>query len=109
MDLTNTVKPDTVDLAERTTRSPVVPQVHVRCQRESLMFARNVTLHLKPNTPPADFTRTLETDVLHILRKRNGVKDEITFFAADRAVTVAITLRDRKESLHAYSSDSSPK
>jgi hypothetical protein len=72
------------------------------------MYARNVTLHLKPNTPPADFTRTLETDVLPILRKQNGFKDEITFLAADGAEAVAISLWDRKESADVYSRDTYP-
>ena len=60
------------------------------------MFARNVTLHLKTNTAP-EFTRTLETDVLPLLRKQNGFKDEITFLAADRAKAVAISLWDRND------------
>ena len=72
------------------------------------MYARNVTLHLKPHTPPGDFTRTLETDVLPILRKQNGFKDEITFLAADGAEAVAISLWDRKESADAYSRDTYP-
>ena len=41
------------------------------------MYARNVTLHLKANAAP-EFARTLETDVLPLLRKQNGFKDEIT-------------------------------
>jgi hypothetical protein len=72
------------------------------------MYARNVTLHLKANTPPADFTRTLETDVLPIMRKQNGFKDEITFLAANGAEAVAISLWDRKESADAYSRDTYP-
>ncbi len=44
------------------------------------MFARNVTLQLKTNAAP-EFTRKLETDVLPVLRKQNGFKDEITFVA----------------------------
>ena len=59
------------------------------------MYARNVTLHLKANTAP-EFTRTLETDVLPMLRKQNGFKDEITFIAPDGAEAVAISLWDRK-------------
>ena len=46
------------------------------------MYARNVTLHFKANTAP-EFTRTLETDVLPVLRKQNGFKDEITFLGAE--------------------------
>lgn len=71
------------------------------------MYARNVTLHLKANTAP-EFTRTLETDVLPMLRKQNGFKDEITFLAADRSEAVAISLWDRKESAEAYGRDTYP-
>ena len=71
------------------------------------MYARNVTLHLKANTAP-EFTRTLETDVLPMLRKQNGFKDEITFVASDRSEAVAISLWDRKESAEAYSRDTYP-
>jgi hypothetical protein len=42
------------------------------------MFARNVSIHLKPNTL-SDYTRTFEKDILPLLRKQNGFKDEITF------------------------------
>jgi len=71
------------------------------------MFARNVTLHLKANTAP-EFTRTLETDVLPLLRKQNGFKDEITFVAPDGAEAIAISLWDRKESAEAYGRDTYP-
>jgi hypothetical protein len=74
---------------------------------ESDMYARNVTLHLKANTAP-EFTRTLETDVLPMLRKQNGFKDEITFVATDGADAVAISLWDRKENADAYSRDTYP-
>jgi len=42
------------------------------------MFARNVSIHLKPNTL-SDYTRTFENDILPLLRKQKGFKDEITF------------------------------
>jgi hypothetical protein len=71
------------------------------------MYARNVTLHLKANAAP-EFARTLETDVLPLLRKQNGFKDEITFVAPDGADAVAISLWDRKESADAYSRDAYP-
>ncbi len=71
------------------------------------MYARNVTLHLKANTAP-EFTRTLETDVLPLLRKQNGFKDEITFVAPDGAEAIAISLWDRKENAEAYGRDTYP-
>ena len=71
------------------------------------MYARNDTLHLKANAAP-EFTRTLETDVLPIMRKQNGFKDEITFVASDGAEALAISLWDRKESADTYSRDTYP-
>lgn len=72
------------------------------------MYARNVTMHLKANTA-VDFTKTLERDVLPLLRKQNGFKDEISFVAADRSEAVAISLWDRKEDADTYSRDTYPK
>jgi len=71
------------------------------------MFARNVTLHLKADKAN-EFTRTLESDVLPMLRKQPGFKDEITFLASDRDEAVAISLWDRKESAEAYSRETYP-
>jgi hypothetical protein len=65
-------------------------------------------MHLKPNTS-GEFTRTLEKDVLPLLRKQNGFKDEISFVAADRSEAVAISLWDRKENAETYSRDIYPK
>ena len=72
------------------------------------MYARNVTMHLKPNTA-GEFTQTLEKDVLPLLRKQNGFKDEISFLAADRSEAVAISLWDRKEDAELYGKDTYPK
>ena len=71
------------------------------------MYARNVSLHLKANTA-AEFTQTLERDVLPLLRKQNGFKDEISFVAPDRAEAVAISLWDRKENADNYNRDIYP-
>src|SRR2546421_11469004 len=75
--------------------------------KESTRTARHGTLHLKANTAP-EFTRTLETDVLPLLRKQNGFKDEITFVAPDGAEAIAISLWERKENAEAYSRDTYP-
>jgi hypothetical protein len=42
------------------------------------MYARNVALHLKPNTL-SDFRKTFDSNVLPILRKQKGFQDEIMF------------------------------
>ncbi len=71
------------------------------------MFARNVTMHLKADKA-SEFTRTLETDVLPMLRKQPGFKDELTFLASDRDEAVAISLWDKQESAEAYSRETYP-
>jgi len=71
------------------------------------MYARNVSLHLKANTA-GEFTRTFVKDVLPLLRKQNGFKDEISFVAPDRSEAVAISLWDRKENADKYGRDIYP-
>jgi len=46
--------------------------------KESDMFTRRVSMHLKPNSV-AEFTQSLEKDILPLLRKQKGFQDEITF------------------------------
>jgi heme-degrading monooxygenase HmoA len=71
------------------------------------MYARNVSMNLKPNTA-REFTQTFEKDILPILRKQNGFKDEITFVRPDGRDVLAISLWDRKESADQYSRDTYP-
>jgi len=71
------------------------------------VYARNVTMHLKPNTS-GEFTTTLERDILPMLRKRAGFADELTFVAKDGTEAVAISLWDRQENADAYSRETYP-
>jgi hypothetical protein len=71
------------------------------------MYARNVSISLKPNTA-SEFTQTLEKDILPLLRKQSGFKDEITFLGADGKDAIAISLWDRKESADVYNRDTYP-
>ncbi len=71
------------------------------------MYAREVSMHLK-NNAARDFTTTLENEILPLLRKQNGFKDEITFLDAGKKDAVAISLWDRKESADRYSRDTYP-
>ncbi len=71
------------------------------------MYARNVSIHLKPNSV-TEFTQTLEKDILPLLRKQSGFKDELTFLAEGGRDAVAISLWDRKESAEQYSRDTYP-
>jgi hypothetical protein len=71
------------------------------------MYARNVTISLKPNTA-TEFTHTLEKDILPLMRKQSGFKDEITFLGSSGKDALAISLWDRKESADQYSRDTYP-
>ncbi len=71
------------------------------------MYAREVSMHLKPNTA-SDFTTTFEKDILPLLRKQSGFKDEITFLAPGDKDAVDISLWDRKESAEQYGRDTYP-
>ena len=71
------------------------------------MFARKVSLHLKPNAVK-DFSKKMESDVIPLLRKQNGFQDEITFTAKDGKKAIGISLWDRQESAEAYERNSYP-
>jgi heme-degrading monooxygenase HmoA len=71
------------------------------------MFARNVSLRVKPNTM-SEFTRTFEKDVLPILRKQRGFQDEITFAGPGGLDVVAISLWDTQEHAEAYNTAGYP-
>jgi heme-degrading monooxygenase HmoA len=71
------------------------------------MYAQNVSISLKPNTA-SEFTQTFEKEILPLLRKQNGFKDEITFLGSNGKDALAISLWDRKENAEAYSRDTYP-
>jgi hypothetical protein len=56
----------------------------------------------------ADYTRTFDKDILPLLRKQNGFKDEITFSAPGGIDMTAISLWDNKASADTYSKNSYP-
>src|SRR5208337_456144 len=65
------------------------------------MFARHVSMHLKPNSV-GEFSRTMEKEIIPMLRKQRGFQDEITFIACEGTGAVAISLWDRKEDAEEY-------
>ena len=65
------------------------------------MFARTVRMQLKPNSVP-EFTLTVEKEIIPLLRKQQGFKDEITFLPPDGKEAVAISLWEQKENAEAY-------
>jgi hypothetical protein len=65
------------------------------------MFTRNVTMKLKPNTAP-EFKGLVENEILPLLRKQQGFRDELTFVAPERSEVLAISIWETKENAEAY-------
>jgi hypothetical protein len=71
------------------------------------MFARNVSIHLKSNML-SDYSRTFQHDVLPLLRKQKGFKDEITLSNPGSLDVVAISLWESKAYAEAYNTNTYP-
>ena len=71
------------------------------------MFARNVSIHLKSNML-SDYTRIFEKDILPLLRKQNGFRDEITFASPGGVDVTAISLWENKNDAEAYNTNIYP-
>ncbi len=71
------------------------------------MYARSVSFHLKPGRS-AEFTQTLEKDVIPVLRKQKGFQDEIAFVAPGGADAVGISVWDLKENAETYARGAYP-
>ena len=71
------------------------------------MFARNISIHLKSNML-SDYTRTFDKDVLPLLRKQNGFKDEITFASPGGVDVIAISLWENKKDADNYNTNTYP-
>jgi hypothetical protein len=71
------------------------------------MFARNVSLQLKPNCV-AEFTRTLDQEIIPLLRKQKGFQDEFAFVNPNGTEAVAISFWEQKENAEAYNRESYP-
>jgi len=65
------------------------------------MYARRVSMNLKPNCVP-DFTKSIDKDIIPMLRRQKGFQDEITFVVPDGSKVLAISLWDSRESAEAY-------
>ncbi len=71
------------------------------------MFARRVSMHLKPNSA-AEFTQRLEKEIIPLLRKQKGFQDEITFVAPGAAEAFGISLWEKAENAEAYNRGTYP-
>ena len=65
------------------------------------MFARSVSMYLKPNNV-TEFSRTIENEIIPLLRKQRGFQDEITLVAPNHLEATAISLWDQNDNAEAY-------
>ena len=71
------------------------------------MLARTVTMNLKADSS-AEFTRTLENQIIPLLRKQKGFQDEITLLVPRKTEAVAISFWDKTENADAYAREVYP-
>jgi hypothetical protein len=71
------------------------------------MFARIVSVRLKSNML-SDYTRSFEKDILPLLHKQKGFKDEITLSNPSSLDVVAISLWENKANAEAYNTNTYP-
>ncbi len=65
------------------------------------MFVRNITFRLKSNML-SDYTRTLQNEILPLLRKQKGFKDEIALSNPDSPEAIAISFWENKTDAETY-------
>jgi hypothetical protein len=66
------------------------------------MFGRQVTLKLKGNNSATELNRIAETEILPILRKQKGFRDESVLIAPERSEAIANSFWDTKADAEAY-------
>lgn len=71
------------------------------------MFARNVSIHLKSNML-SEYGHVFESQILPLLRKQKGFRDEISFASPNGVDVTAISLWDNKADAEAYKTNAYP-
>ncbi|MGB8772139.1 MAG: hypothetical protein WCC92_21195 [Candidatus Korobacteraceae bacterium] len=71
------------------------------------MYARNISFRLKSNMQ-SDYTRTFENQILPLLRKQKGFKDEITLCNPGSQDAVSISLWEHKNNADDYNTNTYP-
>src|ERR1035438_1541512 len=81
----------------------------MRCNliRRLNMYARNISFRLKSNMQ-SDYTRTFENQILPLLRKQKGFKDEITLSNPGSQDAVSISLWEHKNNADDYNTNAYP-
>jgi hypothetical protein len=71
------------------------------------MFARNVSVHLKSNML-SEYNHVFEGQILPLLRKQTGFRDEITLVSPSGVDVTAISLWDTKANADTYNANTYP-
>src|SRR5947208_15351313 len=71
------------------------------------MIARTVTINLKTQSS-SEFTQTVESQIITLLRKQKGFRDEVTLLAPRGTEAVAISFSDQLENADAYAREVYP-
>ena len=71
------------------------------------MFGRQVTLKLKPDAA-AELARIVKSEIIPILRRQKGFRDETIFVAPERSEAIAHSFWDTPEDAQAYSQTAYP-
>ena len=71
------------------------------------MFARHVSMRLKPNAL-AEFTRTMEKEVIPLLQRQKGFRDELVLTIPGATEVVGISIWDQKENAETYNRETFP-
>lgn len=72
------------------------------------MFARHITLELKP-TLAKEFPATFEREIVPLLKKQKGFVDELLLMTPEKRAVVAISLWEKKEHAENYHRELYPK
>ncbi len=72
------------------------------------MFARKVSMHLKPNSL-AQFTQFEEKEVIPVIRQQKGFRELTAFVSPSGTEAFVITLWDGPESAEAYGRETYPR
>jgi len=81
--------------------APTTHEVLSAAAKEVDMFARHVSMRLKPNTL-AEFNRTVENEVIPLLQKQKGFRDEVVLTIPGGTETLGISFWDQKENVETY-------
>jgi heme-degrading monooxygenase HmoA len=71
------------------------------------MFVRQVTAHFKPDKL-ALFNQRLQDDVVPLLKKQTGFRDELSFFDSDNDEAISMSFWDTRKDAQKYERDIYP-